>query len=72
MSDLREFLLNAPLERLTRDASALRDLHFGTILTYSRKVFVPLTQLCRDVCHYCTFAKPPSRLHNPIYRSKTC
>ena len=62
MSDLREFLLSAPLEQLARDAGALRDLNFGATLTYSRKVFVPLTQLCRDVCHYCTFAKAPSRL----------
>ena len=30
------------------------------IVTYSPKVFVPLTRLCRDVCHYCTFARPPS------------
>ena len=31
-------------------------------MTYSRKVFIPLTELCRDVCHYCTYAKTPSRL----------
>jgi FO synthase len=35
---------------------------FGTTTTYSRKVFLPLTQLCRDVCHYCTFAKAPRNL----------
>jgi FO synthase len=35
---------------------------FGETVTYSRKVFIPLTQLCRDVCHYCTFAKAPRRL----------
>ena len=40
-------------------AAALRDTGFGDIVTYSRKVFVPLTQLCRDSCHYCTFAHPP-------------
>ena len=34
--------------------------HFGALVTYSRKVFVPLTRLCRDVCHYCTFATTPS------------
>src|SRR5215468_1148840 len=33
----------------------------GTLVTYSPKVFVPLTKLCRDVCHYCTFAHPPRR-----------
>jgi len=31
------------------------------VITYSPKVFIPLTKLCRDVCHYCTFAKPPRR-----------
>lgn len=39
-----------------------RDSSFGRVITYSPKVFIPLTQLCRDVCHYCTFAQPPSRL----------
>src|SRR5436853_2754910 len=33
----------------------------GPLVTYSPKVFVPLTKLCRDVCHYCTFARPPRR-----------
>ena len=37
---------------------------FGETVTYSRKVFIPLTQLCRDVCHYCTFAKAPRRLRS--------
>jgi FO synthase len=37
----------------------------GQAVTYSRKVFIPLTQLCRDVCHYCTFAKAPRALHTP-------
>lgn len=46
----------APLFRHARD---LRDQGKGRIVTYSRKVFVPLTTLCRDVCSYCTFAKPP-------------
>ena len=34
---------------------------FGTRVTYSRKVFIPLTKLCRDVCHYCTFAQAPRK-----------
>ncbi len=38
---------------------------FGEIVSYSRKVFIPLTQLCRDVCHYCTFAKAPRKLASP-------
>jgi FO synthase len=43
------------------EAAALRDAAFGAVMTYSRKVFVPLTHLCRDSCHYCTFATPPRR-----------
>jgi len=42
-------------------AAALRDEGHGNLFTYSRKVFIPLTQLCRDVCHYCTFAHPPRK-----------
>src|SRR5437762_3055466 len=42
-------------------AAALRDEGHGNLVSYSRKVFIPLTQLCRDVCHYCTFAHPPRR-----------
>src|SRR5215210_2976631 len=38
-----------------------RGLRVGTTVTYSPKVFIPLTKLCRDVCHYCTFARPPRR-----------
>src|SRR5215210_5218564 len=38
-----------------------RRLRRGTVVTYSPKVFIPLTKLCRDVCHYCTFARPPRR-----------
>jgi FO synthase len=51
-------LLAAPLEELLSEARALRR---DRLVTYSPKVFVPLTTLCRDVCHYCTFAKPPRR-----------
>jgi FO synthase len=36
--------------------------HHGVLVTYSRKVFVPLTMLCRDVCHYCTFATTPGKI----------
>ena len=42
-------------------AAALRDRAHRDVVTYSRKVFIPLTHLCRDVCHYCTFARPPRR-----------
>jgi FO synthase len=54
------------LERLMAVAARLRDLGHGTTVTYSRKVFIPLTMLCRDHCHYCTFAKPPARLEDPF------
>ena len=53
------------LAELMSVAARLRDLGHGTTVTYSRKVFVPLTMLCRDHCHYCTFAKPPARLDAP-------
>lgn len=42
-------------------ASLLRDQGHGSAISYSRKVFIPLTKLCRDVCHYCTFAQTPKR-----------
>src|SRR5207248_5747042 len=54
-------LLDAPLEALCAEARLLRDEGHGTLVTYSPKVFIPLTKLCRDVCHYCTFARPPRR-----------
>ena len=54
------------LEDLCEIASALRDLGHGRTITYSRKVFIPLTMLCRDHCHYCTFAKPPAKLDQPF------
>jgi FO synthase len=46
-------------------AAGLRDAGHRNLITYSRKVFIPLTHLCRDVCHYCTFAKTPKRLESP-------
>ena len=49
------------LPALMHTAAALRDAGHGGLVSYSRKVFIPLTQLCRDVCHYCTFAHPPRR-----------
>src|SRR5215470_11557722 len=47
------------LTQLMADASVLRDRGHGRLISYSRKVFIPLTHLCRDVCHYCTFAETP-------------
>ncbi len=40
-------------------AAILRDRGHRNVVSYSKKVFIPLTHLCRDVCHYCTFARPP-------------
>ena len=48
--------------RLAQEAAHCRDSGFGNVVTYSRKVFIPLTQLCRDVCHYCTFAQTPKHI----------
>jgi FO synthase len=54
-------LLQTPLDELTARARAAREAERGPLVTYSPKVFIPLTKLCRDVCHYCTFARPPRR-----------
>ena len=51
-------LLEVSTDQLCAEARALRRT---TRVTYSPKVFIPLTKLCRDVCHYCTFARPPRR-----------
>ena len=51
-------LLETPVADLCTEARALRK---GSLVTYSPKVFIPLTTLCRDVCGYCTFARPPRR-----------
>src|SRR5215471_13797101 len=52
-------LVDCDLASLMRAAARRRDAAHGSIVSYSRKVFIPLTKLCRDVCHYCTFAHPP-------------
>lgn len=48
-----------PIEPLMVEARRLRDDGHGRAITYSRKVFIPITTLCRDTCTYCTFVKPP-------------
>jgi FO synthase len=53
------FAVGSDLEALLARAVASRDEAHGRAISYSRKVFIPLTQLCRDSCHYCTFAHPP-------------
>jgi FO synthase len=58
-------LVAAPLPDLVAEAGRMRDAGHGTRMTFSPKVFVPLTMLCRDRCGYCTFAKAPARLASP-------
>ena len=58
-------VLALPLDELMAAARAIRDRSFGTRVTFSPKVFIPLTMLCRDKCGYCTFAQPPARLEAP-------
>jgi 7,8-didemethyl-8-hydroxy-5-deazariboflavin synthase CofH subunit/7,8-didemethyl-8-hydroxy-5-deazariboflavin synthase CofG subunit len=57
--------MDASLRRLMQSAAAVRDKAHGGRVTYSPKVFIPLTMLCRDRCGYCTFAKAPARLASP-------
>src|SRR3546814_2828433 len=54
-----------PLAELMARARAVRDEAHGRRVTFSPKVFIPLTMLCRDRCGYCTFAQPPARLESP-------
>ena len=58
-------LLDRDVDTLCAAASDIRDRTTGTRVTYSPKVFIPLTMLCRDTCGYCTFAQPPARLESP-------
>ena len=57
--EARALASETDLEALLQAASRMRDGEHRNVVSYSRKVFIPLTQLCRDVCHYCTFARPP-------------
>lgn len=57
---LRPSPLPQGLDELLPQACQIRDAHWGRTVTYSRKVFVPLTNMCRDTCGYCTFVKHPS------------
>jgi FO synthase len=60
-----EDLLHTPLVDLVALAGAARDEAHGRRVTFSPKVFIPLTMLCRDRCGYCTFAKAPARVTSP-------
>src|SRR5665213_351479 len=66
--ELRRRLLGASTPSLLAEARERRDRRGPARITWSRKVFIPLTQLCADICHYCTFAKPPRALRSPYLR----
>ncbi len=59
-----DLLDTTDLDGLLRAAAGVRDAGHPDVVTFSPKVFIPLTELCRDVCHYCTFAKAPRRLRS--------
>ena len=62
---LNNEIQDLPLEELFEIAHSIRTDNFRNTVTYSPKVFIPLTKLCRDRCGYCTFAEPPARLESP-------
>ncbi len=66
----RALALFEDTSELVSCAATLRDREHGTLISYSRKVFIPLTHLCRDVCHYCTFARVPRKVSNPYMSVK--
>ena len=57
---------SAEIDDMMARAAEVRDAGHGAYVTYSRNVFVPLTHLCRDVCHYCTFAQTPKPGRTPF------
>jgi 7,8-didemethyl-8-hydroxy-5-deazariboflavin synthase CofH subunit/7,8-didemethyl-8-hydroxy-5-deazariboflavin synthase CofG subunit len=64
-AELADWAQHAPLGEVLALAGAARDAAWGQRTTFSPKVFVPLTELCRDRCGYCTFAKAPARVTAP-------
>ncbi len=58
--DALELIQHAHLDELLRAASAMRDRGKGNTVSFSKKVFIPLTHLCRDYCGYCTFRADPA------------
>jgi FO synthase len=61
-----EYLLNKTSRELAPQAFAIARTAFGNVITYSPKVFIPLTKLCRDRCGYCTFAQAPAHVAAPF------
>ena len=59
-------LLDESTATLMAAAASIRDHTHGTRITFSPKVFIPLTFLCNDTCGYCTFAQPPARVDKPF------
>ena len=59
-------LVDTPLPELLIAAADVRAARYGRRVTFSPKVFIPLTELCQDRCGYCTFAKPPARVMAPF------
>ena len=58
------------LDELIEVAGELRDQGHGNLVSYSRKVFLPLTHLCRDICHYCVFAQPPEERRGGLHAAR--
>jgi FO synthase len=63
-------LADRPLADLLAQARELRERGHGRLISYSRKVFIPLTRLCRDACGYCTFATTPGNVESPYLAPK--
>jgi len=68
--DVAELARQTDMAQLIAVAGELRDAGHGNLVSYSKKVFLPLTHLCRDVCHYCVFARPP-KAGETAYMSRT-
>jgi FO synthase len=63
---LRSDLIGSSLHDLMAEARSIRSSAFGNRVTYSPKVFIPLTRLCNSTCGYCTFAKSPAHVETPF------
>ena len=63
--DLKALSNIAISESLVQASFAKKTSYYGQQITFSPKVFIPLTFLCRDVCHYCTFAQTPKNIESP-------
>ena len=64
--DSYDGLASAPLDQLSEAAFAKARSAHGYVVTYSPKVFIPLTKLCRDRCGYCVFARAPAHVSSPF------